>query len=190
MAEKLGKAETINNEEGKIFNDAKDVLRDEDEYILKEQMHDLKGVIFMNAIQLILNQHARIRKLLSQLTKSKTSSSLKKNFEKLSAFLISHETMEQKFWYPFLKKNTKLKTTITALIHEEKTAAKTIAKIKKIKSEEKFEEKIMELKLAVAHHAKEEETKLLPKAKKLIEEADLKKIGKDMSDFKKEFDKK
>lgn len=143
----------------------------------------------MDAIELILNQHARIRKFLSQLTKAKASHSLKKTFENLSAFLISHETMEQKVWYPFLKKNTKLTSTITHLINEEKTAAKAIAKIKKIKSVETFEEKIMELKSAVAHHAKEEETKLLPKAKKLIEETELKKIGKKMSEFKKEFDK-
>lgn len=144
----------------------------------------------MNAIQLILNQHARIRKFLAQISKSKTPSSLKKTFEKLSAFLISHETMEQKVWYPYLKKNTKLKTTITHLVAEEKTAAKSIAKIKKIKSAETFEEKLMELKTAVAHHAKEEETKLLPKAKKLIEEPELNKVGKKMRDFKKEFDMK
>jgi hemerythrin superfamily protein len=144
----------------------------------------------MNAIQLILNQHARIRKFLSQLTRSKTPSSLKKSFEKLSSFLISHETMEQKIWYPFLKKNTKLKFTIASLINEEKTAAKTIDKIKKIQVEEKFEDKVMELKSAVAHHAKDEETKLFPKVKKLIEETELKKIGKKMKEFKTDFDKK
>ena len=144
----------------------------------------------MNAIQLILNQHARIRKFLSQLSKSKKPAALERTFDKLSVFLVSHETMEQKVWYPFLKKNTELKTTIYHLISEEKSAAKTIAKIKKIKSEEILEEKIMELKKAVAHHAKEEETKLLPKVKKIIEETELKKIGKKMSEFKKEFDEK
>jgi hemerythrin superfamily protein len=144
----------------------------------------------MNAIQLILNQHAKIRKFLAQLTKSKQSKAFKNTFDKLAAFLVSHETMEQKVWYPFLKKNTKLKTTITHLVKEEKTAAKEIAKIKKIKSEEKFEEKIMELKSAVSHHAKEEETKLLPKAKKLIEESELKTIGRKMNEFKKQFDRK
>lgn len=142
----------------------------------------------MNAIQLILNQHARIRKFLSQLSKSKTSSAQRTLFKRLSAFLISHETMEQKVWYPFLKKNTKLKTTITHLITEEKTAAKEISKIKKIKSNEIFEEKLMELKKSVSHHAKEEETKLLPHVKKIIDDSELKQVGKRMSEFKKKFD--
>lgn len=144
----------------------------------------------MNAIQLILNHHARIRKYLATITKSKNYSSLKKTFDKLSAFLVSHEKMEEKVWYPFLKKNTKLKTTITPLINEEKSAAKTIANIKRLKSEEKFEAKLMELKLAVSHHAKQEETKLLPKARKMVEASELKKIGVKMREFKKQFDRK
>lgn len=144
----------------------------------------------MDAIRLILNQHARIRKFLAQISPSKNSVSLKKVFSKLAAFLISHETMEQKVWYPFLKKNTKLKSIITHLVSEEKSAAKTIAKTKKLKSETAFEEKLMELKSAVKHHAKEEETKLLPKVKKIIEDSELKKIGKKMMEFKKDFDNK
>jgi hemerythrin superfamily protein len=142
----------------------------------------------MNAIQLILNQHARIRKFLAKLSKTKNPATSNTLFKKLAAFLISHETMEQKVWYPFLKKNNKLKPTITHLITEEKTAAKSITKIKKIKSQNTFEEKIMELMSAVSHHAKEEETKLLPKVRKLIEESELKKVGKQMQEFKKAFD--
>ncbi len=144
----------------------------------------------MNAIQLILNQHAKIRKFLSQITKSKKPSFLEREFNKLSLFLISHETMEQKIWYPFLRKNTKLKTLVSHLINEEKTAAKTISKIKKIKSQETFEEKLFELKNAVSHHANEEEKNLLPKVKKMIDDVELKAIGKKMNEFKKSFDQK
>lgn len=144
----------------------------------------------MNAIQLILNHHARIRKFLVQLSKSKTPSSMRSIFNRMAAYLISHETMEQKVWYPFLKKNAQLKTTINHLVVEEKTAAKSIAKIKKLKSNDTLEEKLMELKTAVSHHAKEEETKLLPKAKKLIDDSELKKVGKKMAEFKKDFDLK
>lgn len=144
----------------------------------------------MDAIQLILRHHAKIRKFLERLSTSRSVSSLNKTFAKLSEFLVSHETMEQKVWYPFLKKNTKLKTVISHLITEEKSAAKAIAQIKKIKSEEKFEEKLMKLKAAVSRHANEEETQLLPKVQKVIEDTELRKIGKKMQEFKKEFDMK
>lgn len=142
----------------------------------------------MNAIQLIENHHSRIRRYLAQLSKSKTSSSLIKTFEKLADFLISHETMEQKVWYPFLKKNTKLKSTIMHLIAEEKTAAKVITQIKKLKSPITQQEKIMKLKRDISLHAKEEETKLLSKARKIINVNELKKIGKKMQEFKNSFD--
>ena len=142
----------------------------------------------MNAIQLILTQHSRIKKYLLQLSKSKTPLSLEKTFNKISEYLTSHETMEQKVWYPFLKKNISLKSTITLLIAEEKSAAKEIAKIKKIKSKDNLMEKIMKLNSSVAQHAKDEETKLLPKVKKLIDDSDLKIIGKKMREVQKKWD--
>ncbi|MEO8401774.1 MAG: hemerythrin domain-containing protein [Gammaproteobacteria bacterium] len=92
--------------------------------------------------------------------------------------------------YPYLKKNPKLKSIVAPLISEEKSAAKAIAKIKRIKSESSFEEKIFQLKTAVAQHAKDEETKLLPKARKFIAATELNIIGKKMKEFKKSFDKK
>lgn len=50
----------------------------------------------MNAIQLILTQHARVRRFLAQISPSKIHASLQKTFAKLVPYLISHETMEQK----------------------------------------------------------------------------------------------
>lgn len=142
----------------------------------------------MNAIELILTHHARIRKFLTRISKFKNPSSLENTFNKLAEFLISHETMEQKVWYPFLKKNSNLKPIIKHLVAEEKLATKNIAKIKKIKSTELFEEKLMELASSVSHHANEEETKLFPKVEKYIEDRDLKMIGKEMREFKNAFD--
>lgn len=141
----------------------------------------------MNAINYLIQQHDKFRKLLARLTSSSGREDTKRKlFEKISTDLAHHEKMEQKVWYPFLKKNTNLAKTIALLISEEKMAAKQITKIKKIRDREEFEDKLIELSNDVLKHANDEETKLFPKVIKVIDETELNTIGKKMKAMKKE----
>lgn len=144
----------------------------------------------MNAIKFILSEHQKIKKMLAGILKGSPKDETKrKRFHRLTNFLVHHEKMEQKIWYPFLKKNTKLATVINHLVSEEKSAAKAIGKIRKIKPEDKWEDKFKDLRKDVLHHASEEEKKLFPKVKKVLDDAELKFIGKKAQAFKKALDK-
>lgn len=139
----------------------------------------------MNAITFLLREHDKVRRMLANINnKSRRYTTKRTMFHTLCQDLVRHETMEQKIWYPRLKKDKGLAEIIKHLLVEEKDAAKTIKKFKSIKTQEKWEEKFSEFKKDVEHHAAEEEKKLFPKVKKFLNEMELEKIGKEMRAFK------
>jgi hemerythrin superfamily protein len=142
----------------------------------------------MNAIKFLLKEHDKVRRLLADISDVSHKYETKiKLFDDLCQDLVTHETMEQKVWYPRLKDNEKLYDTIKHLIAEEKTAAKEIKEFKKIDSEDKWQEKFVTFKKAVERHANEEEKKLFPQVEKYLTEDELDEIGMEMRKFKEEF---
>ena len=98
--------------------------------------------------------------------------------------------MEQKIWYPHFKKSKKIKSEVKHLLSEEKHAEKEIKKFKIIKTEEEWNEKFSKFKKAVEQHADEEEHKLFPNVKVILNKDELQEIGKQMRKFKSKFKKK
>jgi hemerythrin superfamily protein len=142
----------------------------------------------MDAITFLLKEHDKVRKTFAEINdESHRDETKKEMFNALCQDLIRHETMEQKVWYPHFKNNEKLDDTVKHLITEEKSAANTIKEFEKIKTEPEWEEKFLKFKKDVEHHASEEEHKLFPVVKKILDEVELEKIGKEMQEFKKEF---
>jgi iron-sulfur cluster repair protein YtfE (RIC family) len=143
----------------------------------------------MNAIKFLLREHNKFRKILgSILDKSHRATTKRKMFDNLSNDLVHHEKVEETVWYPYLKKNTKLASTIRHLTSEEKAAEKEIAKLKKAKDQDEWDQQYAKFKRNVEHHASEEEEALFPKVEQAIDEEDLKKIGKRMQQLKKTLD--
>ena len=138
----------------------------------------------MDAIKFLLKEHNKIRKTFTKIKSKSRETTKHKMFDFLCKDLVRHEKMEQKIWYPYLKKNTPLKNKIKHLLKEEKTAAKVIKEFKKIKNPEKWEKKFLAFKKDVSHHANEEETKLFPKVKKSLENSELKLIGEQFHAYK------
>lgn len=138
----------------------------------------------MDAIQFILKEHAKVRHTLSKFKKTLSTSRKKQIFNSLCNDLIRHETMEEKVWYPHLKKSVQLRTVIKHLISEEKTAEKEIKKMNKIKESEEWDAKLQKFKKAVLHHAREEEKKLFPKVRATLDKKELSLLGKKLQAFK------
>jgi len=145
----------------------------------------------MNAITFLKKEHDKVRKLLKAITKkSHRYETKKKMFKTLCTDLLRHESMEQKVWYPNFKKSRKIKTEVKHLLSEEKHAEKVIRKFKVIKTEEEWDKLFSKFKKAVEHHAHEEEHKLFPNVKEILDEEELKVIGGEMRKFKNKYNKK
>ncbi|MDX1902491.1 MAG: hemerythrin domain-containing protein [Gammaproteobacteria bacterium] len=142
----------------------------------------------MNAIEFLVAEHEKVRKKLSDIRVASHHYATKKQmFEALSEDLIRHEAMEQKVWYPYFKNNEQLRDIVKHLLAEEKDAHIEINALNKIKIEEDWNEKFKKVKESILHHAKEEESKLFPKVKKILDEAELEIIGKELREFKENF---
>lgn len=143
----------------------------------------------MNAIQFLLKEHNKVRDTLIDICdKSHREKTKKKMFDTLSHDLIRHELMEEELWYPHFKDNEKIDDTVRHLISQEHFAEIAIKKFKQIKTEEEWNKKFLKFKKNVMHHASEEEQKLFPIVEKILTEEELVKIGKEMQQFKKEYD--
>lgn len=142
----------------------------------------------MNAIDFLIKEHDKVRKMLTDISDSSHQYETKRKlFDKLCADLLRHETMEEEVWYPQLKRKTELYSTIKHLISEEKHAEKEIKTIQKITDQAEWENKFLTFKKNVEHHAKEEEEKLFPQVKKILSEKELEEIGKEMFTFKQQY---
>lgn len=145
----------------------------------------------MDAINFLIKEHDRVRKMLSDMENlAHHDETKRKMFDELSADLIRHETMEQTVWYPHFRNDHRIDDEVKHLLTEEKDAEKAIKKLDNIEDQNEWEAKFIKFKKAVEHHADEEEEKLFPRVRKILSEEDLKKIGKDMFDFKQNWEAK
>lgn len=86
----------------------------------------------MDAIDFLTKEHEKVRNAFAEIKdESHREETQRKLFDTLCAMLIRHETMEQKLWYPRLKKFNNLDKIIKHLISEEKDAEKMIKELKK-----------------------------------------------------------
>lgn len=145
----------------------------------------------MNAILFLKKEHDKVRRtFLAISSESHRFSTKKEMFSLLCQDLMRHEIMEEEVWYPHFRNNKQLEKTLKHLITEEKNSIKTIKEFEKIKSQDEWEEKFLQFKHDVEHHAEEEETKLFPYVEKILDKNELEIIGKAMREFKKGFNKK
>ena len=142
----------------------------------------------MNAIEFLINEHKSVKKTLEDISDSSHRFETKqKMFANLCANLLRHEKMEHTVWYPHFKDSDKLDNTVKHLLIEEKSAENAIKAFDSIKTPEEWHIKFSKFKKDVVHHAQEEERDLFPQVKKILDEEQLNQIGRDMSEFKKQY---
>lgn len=138
----------------------------------------------MDAISYLRQEHSKFRKELKEINNVSNDKIKLSKFNSLCKDLIRHETMEQKVWYPTLRKHPELQDIIEHLISEEKSAAETIKKFKKSHIGFIWKLRFLKFKHDINHHAKEEEQGLFPKARRLLTKTELNALGVKMRKFK------
>jgi hemerythrin-like domain-containing protein len=142
------------------------------------------GVSNMDAIQYLRAEHSKVRKMLAAISKAANEKTKIKMFNTMSKDLLRHEQLEEKIWYPVLRKDKEMRDLIKHLVAEEKAAAKTITKLKTSKFGIIWRLKFYKFKHDVDHHAKDEEKELFPMARKYLSKTELNALGAQMRKFK------
>ena len=147
----------------------------------------------MDAIQLLKADHKEMRALLAEL-ESSTSRGIKKRRQlvtEIEAKLKAHTTIEEEIFYPAFKEAGKKsdddKMYFEAL--EEHRAAGDLVLPDLLgtdPSTENFSGRAKVLKELVEHHADEEEKEMFPRARKLLDKAELTALGQQMEQRKRE----
>lgn len=138
----------------------------------------------MDAITYLRQEHRDFRKNLQEIGSISDEKKKEKKFNAFCEDLIRHEKMEQKIWYPALRKDIELRKVITHLLAEEKSAAQAIKKFKKTGLGFMWQLRFYKFRYDVNHHAKEEEQELFPKVRKKVSKTELLALGVKMRKFK------
>ena len=131
----------------------------------------------MNAIKLLKQQHREVGELFEQLKKAKSAGPRLKHFEEIADALAVHATIEEKHFYPSVKKK-QTEELLLESVEEHLAVKRVIADLMDLEADDPtFEAKAKVLKDLVEHHVEEEEKQLFPQVEKLIDKEELETIG-------------
>ena len=136
----------------------------------------------MNAIKLLKQQHREVEALFKQLEKAKSARPRRKAFEQIADKLAVHATIEEKHFYPSVKRRATEEILLEA-VEEHLGVKRVIADLLDLEAgDPTFEAKAKVLKDLVEHHVEEEEKTLFPKVSKAIDDDELEAIGEEMAE--------
>ena len=139
----------------------------------------------MNALELLKQDHHTVKELFEK-AESAPEKEKKKLFDEIHSELETHARIEETIFYPAVQKHEKLKDMVLESIEEHKQIKTLLREMDNLKADsEKFEPKLKVLMENVSHHAEEEEEgKMFPKVRELMNEQDLEALGKELEQAK------
>jgi hemerythrin superfamily protein len=136
----------------------------------------------MNAIKMLKQQHRQVEKLFKGFEDAKSAAARRKAFEEIADALAVHATIEERHFYPGVKKE-ETEDLLLEAVEEHLEVKRVIADLLAMKpGDENFDAKVKVLQENVDHHVEEEETDLFPKVEKLLDEEALEAIGEAMQE--------
>lgn len=133
---------------------------------MARSMHPLRD---MNAIDLLIEQHDEVAKLIAQIEKAKDGKTKEAKFIELADKLAAHAKIDEKIFYPaVMAKQTE--DMLLESVEEHLQIKRVLADLIELDiDDDEFDAKLSVMKEEIEHHAREEEEgELFPKVKKLL----------------------
>jgi hemerythrin superfamily protein len=136
----------------------------------------------MDALELLRQDHQKVKELFQQAEAMEEGKEQKQIFGQIKKELDAHARIEETVFYPAMEKYEELKDMVLEAIEEHKQVKTLLREMDELVSDsEKFEPKLKVLMENVEHHAKEEEEgKMFPKVRKLLDQTALDKLGQQL----------
>jgi hemerythrin-like domain-containing protein len=137
----------------------------------------------MDAIGLLKEDHAKVKKMLAELDATtergvKTRGEL---FTKIKAELEVHEAIEEEIFYPALKEHPKAKELVLEAYEEHSVVNMVMGELTDLAyDDETWGAKLTVMKENVEHHIEEEEEEMFKQARKVFEPSELDELGSRM----------
>jgi hemerythrin-like domain-containing protein len=144
----------------------------------------------MNAISLLKADHEKVKGILAQLSESTDRATKKRTelLEKLEMEIMIHTQLEEQILYPAYKEAGGKEQE--EMYYEAKEEHRTVDSLvlPDLKTTDpstpEFSGRLKVVKELLEHHIEEEETEMFPQAKKLLGNAKLDELGKEMEEMK------
>lgn len=145
----------------------------------------------MDALELLKNDHRKVKELFKK--SEKAEGNLRQQiFEQIKSELETHTHIEEAVFYPAVEKIEELKDMVLESLEEHKQVKTLLREMENLAPDsEKFEPKMKVLQENVEHHAEEEEEgKMFPKLRQLMDAAKLEELGRKLEAAKRKDMKK
>jgi len=138
----------------------------------------------MDALDLIKQDHKRLRKLLEETLKAE-GGEREERLDHLRTELVAHERMEEEVLYPRLRDEKKAHETVLEGYEEHHVADVLLDELLDVPPEtDLWKAKVKVLKENVEHHMDEEEDELFKGARAVLDREELNRLGERMEQIK------
>ena len=135
----------------------------------------------MDGLELLKKDHQKVKELFEQAEEAE-GKELENIFDQIKTELETHARIEETVFYPAVQKHQELKDMVLESLEEHKQIKTLLKEMDNLTSDsEKFEPKLQVLMENVEHHAEEEEEgKMFPKLRQIMNKQQLEKLGADL----------
>ena len=136
----------------------------------------------MDALELLKADHKKVKELFKKAEGNENQKQQKQLFEQIKTELETHTHIEETVFYPAVAKHEELKDMVLESLEEHKQVKTLLREMDNLTSDsEKFDPKLKVLMENVEHHAEEEEEgKMFPKVRKLMNAKALDHLGQEL----------
>ena len=138
----------------------------------------------MNAIELLKEDHEKVKKLLEQL-ESTTERGIKTReelFARIKAELTVHETIEEEIFYPALREHPKAKEIVLEAYEEHNVVDTLMGELTALPvDDETWGPKAKVMTENIEHHVEEEEGEMFRTARQVFDADELRELGERMA---------
>lgn len=129
-----------------------------------------------DAVQMLREQHAEVTALFMKLERLSSPRICAEIFRTIDSRLRDHTVIEETIFYPAFRERARERgrSEITEALHEHDEVKALLDRIEQASpAEYTFKHQVGELRRAVAHHVLEEESRILPQARRLFSQSEL-----------------
>ncbi|HZA53909.1 MAG TPA: hemerythrin domain-containing protein [Candidatus Udaeobacter sp.] len=136
----------------------------------------------MGVLELLKEDHQKVKELFEQGQQTQDKKQQKQIFKEIKSELERHTRLEETIFYPAMAEHEELKEMVLESLEDHRQVKTVLREMGKLSpNSEKFKPKFKVLKDNVEHHAEEEEEgKMFPKIRKVINRAELEELGQEL----------
>jgi hemerythrin superfamily protein len=139
----------------------------------------------MNALDLLTEDHQKVRQLFQQVQQIRDNDEKKELFDQIDTELAVHAEIEEAIFYPALEEHDELKEMVREAREEHEQVEQLLLEIEDLATEDTdFTPQLAELEETVEHHVAEEEEEMFPKVREIFDKAALEQLGKELASAK------